>query len=451
MSLQLPHPPEAEHELAAAVFVDHGVLEQVSDLVSADDFYNGILRIVWESLNEVVKRDGSLDLPLFREYLRDHGLWERVGGDDTIVRLLNRGGTTRNAPLYAREVRSFARRRSVIAAAEDIAITGKGAVDDVQEYCLDAEAKIRDAASGRAVHRFITPAEAVASVYKIATEAPGVDDTTRGIPTGLHSLDTAYTHGGLPRGMIVIAGRPKMGKTNMGLQLGLNMALCGQPGVIFSLEMTSDQVTARSLAYLAGIDSRRIMGKEPLVGPELDRFLAAGEDLAALPYLIDDETGITASQIRARCGRAKREMGGRLDWCVIDFFTLMGHPDNGRRRDDAMSTSSKALAKLAKDMGMCVILLSQLNRKCEEKTDRRPEMQHLRECGALEEDAAMVMFPFWPWHYGSEPHNVPMYRNAPKDEAELMIGANRFGATGCIKLSFDPEYHRYRERDALYG
>lgn len=450
MSLPLPHPPEAEHELVAAVFVDHHVLEDVVDLVSADDFHSSHLRIVWETLCAVVARDGSLDLPLYREYLVQHRLWDRIGGNDTINRLLSRRGTTANVALYAREVRAFARRRAVISAAEDIAVSGKLPVEDVQAYCLESESKIHDAVAGRATHRFITPAESVAKVHAIATTEPAPEDTSRGVPTGLTTLDESYTPGGLPRGLIIVAARPKMGKTNLGLQFALRMAQAGYPGVIFSLEMPHEQITARMQASLASVDSRRITNKEPLSGHELDRFLDAGEQLQALPYLIDDETGITAQQIRARCGRARRDLG-RLDWCLIDFFGLMRHPDTGGRSNEAMGASSKILTKTARDLEMCVMCLSQLNRKCEDKPNKRPELQHLRECGALEEDASMVVSPFWPYHYGSSPNNVAMYKQDSKSEADLMVMANRFGPTGSIKLTFEPEYHRYRERDELYG
>jgi replicative DNA helicase len=441
--MTLPFPAEAEHELVASVFVDSRVLADVEDLVSADDFYNGVLRLVWDSMRAVVARDGVLDLPLYKAYLRERGLWERIGGDATITRLLDRGGSTSRVDLYAREVRSFARRRAVIAAAEGVAAVGMGSVEDVERYCCESEDAIRNAAMGRSSHRFITPQESAAAVHsRLMDDDAG--DLGRGIPSGIETLDNAYLFGGWPRKLVVVAGRPKMGKTSFGVHSALRMAQSGHAGVIFTMEMTHLEVTARMQASVCGVDSRKIMGEQALVGHDLDRYLSNCDQLSPLPYLIDDSPRLTAHQIRSRCGRAERELGRPLDWCLVDYMNIMSHPARSNMRtDEAMAVTSGILADLAKERNMLVMLIAQLNRKVEEKANKRPEMHHLRECGALEQDAALIVAPFWPHHY---------WPDQPRDRAELIIMASRFGpSSGSIKLRFWPEWSRYEEADQLYG
>lgn len=445
----LPHPPQAEHELVAAAFVDHGILEEVGDLVAPGDFHNAILRTVWEGIVAVVARDGVLDLPLLRQYLREKRLWERMGGDDTLGRLMDRAGTTAHVALYAREVREYARRRAVMCAAESIAADGYGDIEDVQAYCLAAEDKIRDAAAGKGGDTFVTPAQVVAVVTARAMRSEAEDDTSRGVPCGLPRLDDDFLLGGLPRKLVVIAARPKMGKTNLGLQFALTMAKAGRPGVIFSMEMTRDEIMERMLASTAEISSKKIAGAQALTGYDLDKFLDAGEKLAALPFLIDDSNRLSATQIRSRVGRAVRKLGP-LDWCLIDYFNIMSHPAlKSGRQDEAMGVSSGVLTDMAKDRSMVTILLAQLSRKCLEKPDRRPEMHHIRECGALEQDAAVILSPFWGYYYRDA---AGMYKNAPRDRAEMMVLANRYGGTGIFPMKFWPAQHRYEELDdSLYG
>ena len=445
----LPHPPQAEHELVAAAFVDHGILEEVGDLVGAGDFHNAILRTVWKSITAVVATDGVLDLPMLIEYLREHRLWDQVGGHDTISRLMDRRGSTAHVALYAREVREYARRRAVIGAAESIVVDGFGEMEDVQAYCLASEDKIRDAAAGKGGDAFVTPAEVVATVTARAMRTEAEGDTTRGVPCGLPRLDDEFLLGGLPRKLVVIAARPKMGKTNLGLQFALTMARAGRPGVIFSMEMTRDEIMERMLASMAKISSKKIAGSGALTGYDLDKFLDAGEKLARLPFLIDDSNRLTATQIRSRVGRATRTLGP-LDWCLIDYFNIMSHPAlKSGRADESMGVSSGILTDMAKDRGLVCILLAQLSRRCEEKADKRPEMHHIRECGALEQDAALVLSPFWPYKY----RNVAgMYKTSSRDRAEMMILANRYGGEGIFPMKFWPAQHRYEELDdSLYG
>lgn len=445
----LPHPPQAEHELVAAAFVDHRVLEEVGDLVGPGDFHNDILRTVWEAIAVVVARDGALDLPLLRQYLREKRLWERMGGDDTISRLLDQGGSTARVALYARQVREKAQLRAVILAGESIAADGYGDIQDVQAYCLAAEDKIRDAAAGKGGDTFATPAEVVAEVTERAMRTESEGAVTRGVPCGLPRLDNEYLLGGLPRKLVVIAARPKMGKTNLGLQFALTMAKAGHPGVIFSMEMTRQEITERMLANMATISSRQIAGSGALTGYDLDKFLDAGEKLATLPFLIDDSNRLSASQIRSRVGRATRKLGP-LSWCLIDYFNIMSHPAlKSGRQDESMGITSGILTDMAKDRDLVCILLAQLSRKCLEKPDRRPEMHHIRECGALEQDAALILSPFWGYYYRDA---AAIYKGSPRDRAEMMVLANRYGGTGIFPMKFWPSQHRYEEiDDSLYG
>ena len=456
----LPHSPAAEHELVAAVLVDHHVLGDVADVVSADDFHNHNLGIIWEAMRVVVKRDGALDPPLLFDYLKQRRLWDRVGGHDAFAQLGDRGGHTSRVGSYAREIRSFARQRSVVAAAESIAAEGmRMDIDDVDQFCLDAEDQVRAAAAGREAHQFIDPGEAVAQVVERATTRPEPGDTTRGIPVGLPTLDHQICHGGLPRGLVVIGARPKMGKTNMGAQFALSMMQGGHAGVFFSLEMTGVGITTRMVANAGQLNSKKILGETPITNEEDLRCLTTGADEVArlsTMFKIDESSRLTAGAIRSRIGRAERELGKKVEWAVVDYFNIMAHPGIERMREDqAMGISCGILADVAKERNMVIILLTQLSRKCESKLDKRPELHHLKECGALEQDASLVVFPFWPHWYGKQ--GVPAYTDKsryPESRAELMVAANRFGATGIIPLEFWPGQHRYREGkafDELYG
>lgn len=457
----MPYPEEAEHELVAAVFVDHRVIEDHSDLVTGADFYDRRLGGWWDAMGEIVRRDGRLDFPLLRAMVRERGALERLGGDEFLGRIMERSGSTAAVSRYAYEVRQYARRRAVMEAAERVTIDGHGHIEDVDTFCMNAEESIRRAAEGKAVHRFVTPFESTRAVLDMATKVSEVDDQRRGIPTGLPSFDESFTFGGLPRKLVVIAARPKMGKTNLAVQFALTMALQGHHGVFFSMEMEHQEITARMVSNLARINSKKIMGHLPIVDPdELSRLWGAADKVSALPFLIDDTPRLSAHQIRSRVGRARRQIAEKtgkdrpLSWAVVDYFNIMNHPSGGgtRRSDEIMGDSSGILTDMSKEGSMTTLLLVQFNRKPEEKPDKIPEIHHLRECGALEQDAALILSPFWPYWYGQ--NGTGMYRDARPEDAQLLVMANRFGGMGKIDLRFEPENHRYYEpgfSDPLYG
>jgi len=435
MMRQLPWAPEAEHELVACPLIDARVFDQVREVVSATDFYQAASQTLWQTMLSLYDEHGALDYPLVREALRLCG--KAAPGDSwdlVLGKLLDRAGTTSNAMLYAERVRETARLRAVIQAAEDIAHEGCERPDDVEAFACRSQEAIRSAAEQGSVDTY-RPARTVIDVFERLCEAKkdGPRAKTRGKLTGFDRFDRLTD--GL-RKLTISMGRPGMGKTTLAFSWAWNVAKAGGRVFVWEGELDDDETFGRFISLASLVPYGALENRYQLGDDFARRASDAVYTIADLKLGIDCKTALTADQIVVRANRAARELGG-LDLIIVDHFHLMSHPRAHRseRTDEAMARSSGVLRDLAKNLAP-VVVCAQLSRHVEQRSDRRPMLSDMRECGALEQDAHLVVSPYRPY----------VYDNAQdKGNAELLVRKNRSGPLDDVPLLFHPTTIRFSE------
>lgn len=433
--MQLPHSLDAEREVLAAVFVDPAMaMDTLVENLGVDDFYLERHTLVFESFKRLYETSGTVDLVTLRQDLKDHGTFERAGGDGMLGALLDRAGTTANLKTYCGIVRQKALVRRMIDAARSIEVDGLGDVTDLSTYLDAAEARVFSVLEERQNTNLRTMSEVVKAALAQVEAAFDSDGAVSGLGTGFRDLDKK-THGLQKGDLIIIAARPAMGKTSFALNIATNAALLHDARVaLFSLEMPSEQLAQRMMAAQGRIDMSRMRGGH-LSDDDWPRLVTAADDLSRAAIFMDDTPGVTPSSIRAMCRRLARR--GGLDLVMIDYLQLMAGESKGQSRESEISHISRSLKHLAKELSCPVIALSQLNRGPEQRTDKRPMMADLRESGAIEQDADIIMFL-----YRDEVYN-PAVEEDQRGVAELIIGKHRNGPTGTVKLKFWNAYTRF--------
>jgi replicative DNA helicase len=441
--LQMPNDRGAESQILACAFMDPASIPDLADVANVAHFYTQTYAVIWDAMQAVFRSTKGLDPQLLLSWLQEHKLLGQAGGLETINETLNLRGTSHNVFRYAERVRDLARRRAIIAAAQDIAHKGMvNTIEDVESWAVGCETQLSTASEQYARSDSTTSAEAW-DRFERSVMHPETVTTAPPIPSYSPTLNEMSV-GGIPRKMSIIMGRPGMGKTAWAMSLIAPWLDQGRAGGFFSMEMREDEVVGRFAATKAQVPYRTLVDpKKSLDDDQVGRFMAAGQTVRDWRLLYDFEPGITATQIVARARRMKRRLG-QLDFVVVDHFHKINHGRDHRGRDDSlMKSSSNALMDLANTLDCAVLLLAQLSRKCEERPDRKPIVSDLRECGALEEDAQLVLSPFWPWYYK---RSTSCYRTASRNEAELLVLKNRDGAQGVVDLVFEPDIVAYRER-----
>ncbi len=434
--LTAPHSVEAEREVLAAVLVEPTSMDQLLEGLTAEDFYLEAHGLLFDAMQRVYERTQTVDLVTLRQDLRDHGHFERAGGDMALARLLDRAGTTANLAHYIRIVRDKAMVRRMIAAAQSIEAEGFQDVSDLTSYLDRAEQAVFSVLENRQNTNLRPMSEVVRSSLDQIQAAYDNEGGITGVGTGFLDLDH-LTHGLQAGDLIIIAARPAMGKTSFALNVATNAALKHQrTAAIFSLEMPAEQLASRMLASQAQVDVSSLRGGK-LREEDWPRLMTAAEALTQANIYMDDTPGATASAIRAMCRRLKRR--GGLDLVVIDYLQLMAG-ERGRSREEDISHISRSLKHLAKELSIPVIALSQLNRGPEGRTDKRPLMSDLRESGAIEQDADIIMFL-----YRDEVYNKSIEEDQ-RGVAELIIAKHRNGPTATVRLKF---WHAYTRFDNL--
>jgi replicative DNA helicase len=409
--LQMPNDRGAESQILACAFMDPASIPDLADVANVSHFYTQTYAVIWDAMQAIFRSTKGLDPQLLLSWLTEHKLLGRAGGLETINETINLRGTTHNVFRYAERVRDLARRRAIIAAAQDIAHAGMvNSIDDVESWAVASETQLSTASEQYARSDSTTSAEAW-DRFERSVMHPETVTTAPPIPSYSPTLNEMSV-GGIPRKMSIIMGRPGMGKTAWAMSLIAPWLDQGRAGGFFSMEMREDEVVGRFAATKAQVPYRT---------------------------LVDPKKSLDDDQV----GRLKRRLG-QLDFVVVDHFHKINHGRDHRGRDDSlMKSSSNALMDLANTLDCAVLLLAQLSRKCEERPDRKPIVSDLRECGALEEDAQLVLSPFWPWYYK---RSTACYRTASRTEAELLVLKNRDGSQGVVDLVFEPDIVAYRER-----
>lgn len=432
-----PHSIEAEQSVLGALMLNNDAWFDVLDIVAPSDFYRPQHRIVFEAMAALSGENQPLDAVTVSEALQSRGLLEKAGGIAYLAELVDGTPGASNVAAYARIVRDRSTLRKLIAAANQIAeksFTREGQSD---EELLDfAEQEIFRISEDRAKSdgpQEINPL--LDGTVRRVSELSKRKGAITGLATGFTDLDR-LTAGLQKADLVIVAGRPSMGKTSLAMNMVEHAILNSEaPSLVFSLEMPADQLVMRMLSSLARIDQSR-MRIGDLEENDWDRFNAAVAQLRDKPLHIDDTAALTPNEIRARARRVARQHRG-LGLIVVDYMQLMrgsGQPEN---RTTEISEISRSLKALAKEMRCPVIAAAQLNRALETRTNKRPIMADLRESGAIEQDADVILFIYRDEVYNEETEDIGI--------AEIIIGKQRNGPIGTVRLSYLNQLTRFED------
>ena len=418
-----PHNEEAERSVLGAVMLNKDVLSEVLEEVSADDFYNESHREIFKAIWELYKNNTAVDMLTVCEEHKKRKALEMAGGRAYIATLTAEVPSTVNAVEYAKIVAEKAILRQMIKTSEDITEKGydaKMAAGEILDY---AESGIFKIAQKRQKNDYAKIQDVLLTNIKIIDAAAQNKDKIVGIPTGFKDIDEKTS--GLQRSdLIIVAARPAMGKTAFALNIAQQSAVkAGSSVIIFSLEMSKEQLGQRLLAMQARVEMQKLKQGD-LDRKDWDRITMALDELNNTKIVIDDTPGISVMEMRNKCRRLKAEQG--LDLVVVDYLQLMSLQGKTDNRQQEISTISRNLKLLAREMDCPVIVLSQLSRAPEQRQDHRPILSDLRESGSIEQDADIVIFLYRDDYYNENTDkpgvcevNIAKHRSGPTDKVEL--------------------------------
>ncbi len=435
-----PHSEESEQSVIGGLLIENAALDRVADILSASDFYRHDHRLIYQHINQLINSSKPADIITVAESLENSAELSGVGGIAYLGALAQNTPSSANIRRYAEIVRERAVVRQLIEVSSgitDSAFNPQGR--DAKNLLDEAELKIlKIAESGqRTSQGFASVQDLLPGVINRIDDLFQLDHSNgvTGISTGFLDLDT-YTSGFQPGDLIIVAGRPSMGKTAFSINIAENIALESKlPVAIFSMEMGSAQLVTRMIGSVGRLDQHR-MRNGTLEDDDWERLTMAVGKLNDAPIYIDEGAGLNSFELRARARRLQRKTG-QLGLIVIDYIQLMaGTSDKANEnRATEISEISRSLKSLAKELNVPVVALSQLNRSLEQRPDKRPIMSDLRESGAIEQDADLILFI-----YRDEVYNKD---SDQKGTAEIIISKQRNGPIGSIRLSFLGEHTRF--------
>ena len=437
-----PHSIEAEQSVIGGLLLENEALDKVADILNADDFYQHDHKIIYQHIARLIERNRPADIVTVAESLENTAELASVGGIAYLGSLAQNTPTAANIRRYAEIVRERAIMRKLVTVGSDIAgsaFSPNGR--DSQQLLDEAEAKIfQIAESGNKNNEgFQDIKELLPQVAEKIDELFSREDQSEvtGIPTGFTDLDrmTSGLHGG---DLIIVAGRPSMGKTAFSINMAENVALdTGLPVAVFSMEMGATQLATRMIGSVGRLDQHR-MRTGRLEDEDWEKLTTALGKLNEAPIFIDEGAGLSSFDVRARARRLHRQTG-KLGLIVVDYLQLMAAPAGTRSENRATEISeiSRSLKALAKELDVPVVALSQLNRGLEQRPDKRPVMSDLRESGAIEQDADLILFI-----YRDEVYNPD---SEDKGTAEIIVGKQRNGPIGRVRLTFIGQHTRFED------
>jgi len=430
-----PHNTEAERSVLGAVLLNNEAIHRVVEIgLESRDFYREAHQKIFEVQMALSEKGEPLDLVTLTSALRDRGMYEAIGGASTLTSLFEDTFAIGNVGYYAKIVREKAIVRRMIEATAEISGEAFDGVEDTEAFLDEAERKIFAVSDSKSTKSFSSMQEILVQNMHTIEELSQKKEDVVGLSTGFTDFDR-LTSGLKPGQLIILAARPAMGKTSLFLSMSQHIAMSAKAVVaIFSLEMSKDELGFRFLSGLSRIDSKRLrIGR--LADRDWPRLAQAADTLAKSKIFIDDSGTLTVMDIRARCRRLLATEK-RLDLIVVDYLQLMkgskaaSKGDGSRERE--ISEISRNLKNLAKELGVPIIALSQLNRALESRPNKRPMLSDLRESGAIEQDADMVLFIYRDEVYNKETEE--------KGVAELIVAKHRAGETDTIRLAWIAEY-----------
>jgi len=427
-----PQSLEAEEAVLGGLLLDPTALDRVIEVMGPDDFYRENHRKIFLAMLALTERSEPIDLITLTDTLKARDELQEIGGATYLAELNDKVPSAANIAFYARIVKEKAVLRNVITVSGEIVSRAYTGQEDMEHFLDEAERLIFDVSEQRIRPAFFKVGDMIMDTIKTIEQLYERKELVTGVPTGFLDLDKK-TAGLQPSDLVIIAGRPSMGKTAFVLNIAQYVAMQTQTAVgIFSLEMAKEQLVMRMLCAEARVDNAQVR-----TGSHADRHfprlaMAAGR-LADAPIYIDDTPGQNVLEIRAKARRLKRDTN--LGLIIIDYLQLMRGLTTQDNRNQEMTEISRSLKALAKELNIPVVALSQLNRQVELRGDKRPMMSDIRESGAIEQDADVIMFIYRDEVYNSE--------SQEEGTAEIIIGKQRNGPTGMIRLAWRSEYTRF--------
>ncbi|MEK9685912.1 MAG: replicative DNA helicase [Methylophilaceae bacterium] len=433
-----PHSLEAEQSLLGGLLIDNEALDKVADLVSVKDFYRQDHQIIYQHIHRLIERSQPADIVTVGESLESNSELNTVGGLEYLGLLAESTPTAANIRGYAQIIRERSIMRNLVEVGTDIvdnALSPQGR--DAQQLLDESESKIFQIAEAGKNDRigFTDIKELLPQVAERIDQLFQRDNPSdvTGIPTGYKDLDM-MTSGLQPGDLIIIAGRPSMGKTSLALNMCEYVSVdTGLPTAVFSMEMASTQLVSRLIGSVGKLNQHK-MRTGQLDDNDWEKLSYALGQLNEAPIFIDEGSALNPYEVRARARRLHKQCG-RLGLIVIDYLQLMGSAGSTENRATEISEISRSLKALAKELNVPVIALSQLNRSVEQRPDKRPVMSDLRESGAIEQDADVIMFIYRDEVYNPE--------TPDKGIAEIILAKQRNGPVGRVKLTFLGEYTKF--------
>jgi len=431
-----PQNLEAERFLLGAILLDNNSLSKAIELLKPEDFYHLSHRKIYQAMIRLFERNEVIDLVTLPQELERREELESVGGVSYLMALLEAVPTAANVATHARIIKEKALLRRLINAASQITAESYEDKEDAERVLERAQQLILEVAEDRPRPGFFSMQELVRDSFRMVEELYERKLPITGIPTGFRELDE-LTSGLHNSDLIIIAARPSMGKTSFSLNIATHVAIKERiPVAIFSLETSKEQLVLRMLCSEAKVDSHRLRSGF-LRESDWPRLTRACGLLAEAPIFVDDTPGISVLEMRAKTRQIKREFG--LGLIIVDYLQLMRGRGRAESRQQEISEISRSLKGLARELDVPLIALSQLSRAVEHRVDRRPILADLRESGAIEQDADLVAFIYRPEVYKRE-------EELTEDEegvAEIIIGKQRNGPVGTVKLAFLKKYTRF--------
>lgn len=434
-----PHNDDAEKSVLGSILQDKDALYEVLEILKPEDFYNEMHKEIYSAAIELYKKSQPVDILTVSEELKKRKSIEMVGGRAYIALLSTLVPSTSNAGEYAKIIAEKAILRKLIGTASDIIEKGYQEKMDSSEVLDFAERGIFEIAQSRQTKDFALIKDVLWDNIAKIDEMSKLEGNLTGLTTGFIDLD-ARTSGLQKSDLIMLAARPSMGKTAFALNIAQHAAIKSKAKVlIFSLEMSREQLGQRMLSMESRIEMQKLKTGN-LERTDWDQIHLALDTLSKTSIYIDDTPGITAMEIKNKCRRLKAEKG--LDLIVIDYLQLMSYEGRAESRQQEITALSRFLKQLAREMDCPVLVLSQLSRAPEQRTDHRPILSDLRESGSIEQDADIVMFLYRDEYYNPETTDKP-------NICEVNIAKQRSGPTGSIELTWLGKYTRFVDKSRL--
>lgn len=427
-----PNDTLAEQAVLGSMLTDTDAVIAAAELLKPEDFYREDHKEIYAAMIEIYGLGNHIDVITLSDQLKLRGTFEKVGGTQYIATLIDQVPTTSNVENYVKIVEEKSVIRKLIKTAQDILRMGYAQTEEVDTIIEQTEKKVFDVLQNRNSKNYASIKEILITAFDNIENMYQNKNKISGISSGFIDLDNK-TSGLNPSDLIIIAARPAMGKSAFVLNIANYVAMHDNiPVMIFSLEMSKEQMVNRILASESEVDSMKLRNAD-LTSEDWLKLGTASGKLSEIPLYIDDTPGLSSSELRAKCRKAKLEKG--IGLVIIDYLQLMESKSKSPSRQQEISEISRSLKILAKELKVPVIALSQLSRATESRTDHRPMLSDLRESGAIEQDADIVMFIHREDYYDPETEK--------KNVAEIILAKNRSGSTGTVELAWLGQYTKF--------